>query len=153
MIKVLRLKIGDSSRSLRFEILYSALFMTIYNNKKWKENTNFSIIRIKELRVVTTVVNAFMMATTTEIPRSCCISCKFEQKCQSACVPGLIQVANVQNCTLFVCIPRTFDWPDLYFRWIAHLGQTCILIRQATVVRLIIRLRINTGKQTDHPSR
>ena len=36
---------------------------------------------------------------------------------------------------------------------VIRLGWTCILIGQATVVRLIICLCINSGKQTDHPSR
>ena len=41
----------------------------------------------------------------------------------------------------------------IYTRWIIRLERTCILIGQATKARLIIRLCINTGKQTNHPSR
>lgn len=40
----------------------------------------------------------------------------------------------------------------LYWRRIIRLWRTCILNEQATIVRLIICLCINTDKQTGHPS-
>ena len=45
--------------------------------------------------------------------------------------------------------PLHHHHPDLYFKWIIRLGRTCILIGQATIVRLCI----NTGIQTDHQFR
>ena len=50
----------------------------------------------------------------------------------------------------FRCALCSRQWPDLYWRRIIRLGHE---LRQRTIVRLIIRLHINTGKQTDHPSR